>query len=54
MYKCDNCEDLFEEPIKIDEGIGKYEYWGAIGNDVQIVDVSPCCHESFTEVDEEK
>lgn len=26
-----------------DYGIGAYECWGARGNDVQLVEVSPCC-----------
>ena len=27
----------------IDEGIGQYEYWGACGVDIRLVDVSDCC-----------
>jgi hypothetical protein len=27
----------------IDEGIGSYEYWGAKGVDIRLVEVSPCC-----------
>lgn len=37
--------------VTIDEGIGAYEYWGAPGNDVQLVEVSPCCE---AEVEEEE
>lgn len=27
----------------IDEGIGSYEYWGARGVDIRLVEVSDCC-----------
>jgi hypothetical protein len=27
----------------IDEGIGHYEYWGATGVDIKLVEVSDCC-----------
>jgi hypothetical protein len=30
---------------EIDEGIGAYEYWGATGVDVKMVEVSSCCGE---------
>lgn len=30
---------------EVDEGIGAYEYWGATGVDVKIVEVSSCCGE---------
>jgi len=30
---------------EVDEGIGAYEYWGATGVDVKIVEVSRCCGE---------
>lgn len=29
----------------INEGIGPYEYWGAICNDTQLAVVSTCCRE---------
>jgi hypothetical protein len=29
----------------VDEGIGHYEYWGAKGVDVRLVEVSPCCED---------
>jgi hypothetical protein len=31
--------------ITIDEGIGHYEYWGAHGVDIRLVDVSDCCED---------
>lgn len=39
---CDDC-GLECESVTEDQGIGAYEYWGARGNDVQEVEVSPCC-----------
>ena len=30
---------------EVDEGIGSYEYWGATGVDVKMVEVSACCGE---------
>ena len=29
--------------VTIDEGIGSYEYWGATGVDIRLVEVSDCC-----------
>jgi len=31
----------------IDEGIGHYEYWGATGVDIRLVDVSSCCEDEL-------
>ncbi len=31
----------------IDEGIGQYEYWGATGVDVRLVEVSDCCEDEL-------
>lgn len=53
-YYCKFCREPFEEPSVIDEGMGAYEYWGATGFHVDLVQVSPCCHEDFWEdVDDE-
>jgi hypothetical protein len=35
------------EAVTIDEGIGHYEYWGATGVDIQLVEVSDCCEEEL-------
>jgi len=44
-------------PITIDEGIGQYEYWGATGVDIRLVEVSDCCEadllDELPEEDEE-
>jgi hypothetical protein len=37
------------EAITIDEGIGAYEYWGAKGVDIRLVDVSDCCEDNLLE-----
>lgn len=39
------CAECGEEctATVIDEGIGAYEYWGAKGVDIRLVEVSPCC-----------
>ena len=39
------CSDCGQECTVgvIDEGIGSYEYWGAKGVDVRLVEVSDCC-----------
>lgn len=29
--------------VSVDFGIGAYEYWGAVGCDVQVCEVSDCC-----------
>lgn len=39
---CSDC-GIECESVTEDQGIGSYEYWGARGNDVQLVEVSPCC-----------
>jgi len=31
----------------IDEGIGSYEYWGATGVDIRLVEVSDCCEDDL-------
>ena len=41
---CDACEKEVEVIIQ-DEGIGPYEYWGAVGNDSQIIAVCTECDE---------
>jgi len=33
----------------VDEGIGSYEYWGAKGVDIRLVEVSACCGEDVTD-----
>ena len=38
---CSECGEHCTATI-IDEGIGSYEYWGAKGVDVRLVEVSPC------------
>ncbi len=42
------------EIVEVDEGIGPYEFWGAPGNDIQIVKVSYCCEAFYTDVDPEE
>lgn len=39
------CSECREECLEttVDEGIGPFEFWGAKGNDSQIVVVSDCC-----------
>lgn len=42
MLICSECNrECFIETV--DFGIGPYEYWGAVGCDVQLADVSDCC-----------
>jgi hypothetical protein len=41
------------ETETVDEGIGSYEYWGAPGVDVKLVEVSACCGEDVTDELEE-
>ena len=43
------CKGCGEEArlIKIDVGIGSYEYWGCRGNDSQIEVVTECCEDDF-------
>jgi hypothetical protein len=53
-YICMNCEERFDEPAIIDEGIGDYEYGGARGRHVVEVKVSPCCEEGFDVEDDEE
>jgi len=41
--------------VTVDEGIGQYEYWGALGVDIRLVDVSDCCEaELLDELPEEE
>lgn len=51
--KCKECEEVLDEDflVEVDLGIGVYEYWGAIGRDVRIETVTPCCHANYEEVD---
>jgi len=39
------CTDCGQEceVIEFDDGIGPYEYWGQIGNQVCMVEASDCC-----------
>lgn len=39
------CSDCGQECVVgvVDEGIGHYEYWGAKGVDIRLVEVSSCC-----------
>lgn len=53
-YICMNCQEEFNEPSLIDEGIGGYEYGGAFGRHVDLVAVSPCCGEGYDIVDDEE
>jgi hypothetical protein len=39
---CADCGEACMATV-IDEGIGSYEYWGAKGVDIRLVEVSPCC-----------
>ena len=42
QYRCVECGEECGV-IVTDEGIGRYEYWGATGVDIQIVTESDCC-----------
>jgi len=53
-YICMNCQDRFDEPAIIDEGIGGYEYGGAVGLNIELVKVSPCCGEGYNVEDDEE
>lgn len=48
MY-CSGCFQKCNVTI-IDDGIGSYEYWGAMYNDVRENDVSDCCHAEYFEL----
>jgi hypothetical protein len=39
------CKECGEEcsVVRVDFGIGAYEYWGATGTDINPQDVSNCC-----------
>lgn len=41
-YICTNCKE-YCEIVLYDHGIGRYEYWGASGVDIQIEVESICC-----------
>lgn len=43
---CPNCDEKCDGEW-IDEGVGEYEYWGAKGNDVQMVFVCEHCGEAL-------
>ena len=45
---CSYCNQECEVEV-VDEGIGAYEYWGATGVDVRLVEVSSCCGEDVTD-----
>lgn len=40
---CSICHMPIEDYIYLDEGVGAYEFWGAIGYDVQWVEATACC-----------
>ena len=42
MLFCKCCGDECEV-IEFDAGIGSYEFWGSVGNDVQMCLGSSCC-----------
>lgn len=41
-YRCAECRQLCRD-VERDFGIGRYEYWGATGTDVNLQTVSECC-----------
>jgi hypothetical protein len=45
---CRACGDSCEV-IKVDVGVGAYEYWGAKGNDVRIESRSDCCEADYVD-----
>lgn len=45
---CTFCKQECEVDV-VDEGIGAYEYWGAKGVDIRLVEVSSCCGEDMTD-----
>lgn len=52
--KCECCGEVVEETITIDQGIGSYECHGYCGNDVQLVEASPCCEADIVDIEEEE
>lgn len=45
---CTACKQECEVEV-IDEGIGAYEYWGAKGVDIRLVEQSQCCEADVTD-----
>lgn len=45
-YFCAECHQS-TKLIEIDVGIGSYEYFGFVGNDVRIIFVSECCEADY-------
>ncbi len=46
---CTECEEPCESSWQ-DEGIGRYEFWGFVGNHVDWRELSECCGAEVTEV----
>ena len=42
-YRCQACLDPCT-PVRVDTGIGSYEYWGQRGIDSKFETLSDCCH----------
>lgn len=47
MFKCEKCGELFENPLTIKEEVGEFGGVPAYQN----FSVSPCCEESYVEVE---
>ena len=47
---CKEC-GKYVTSITQDVGIGPYEFWGARGNDIQLIEVSPCCESEVINCD---
>ena len=47
IYYCSECKQECDVKYE-DEGIGSYEYWGALGVDVKWVGYSDCCEADLT------
>ena len=47
MFKCEKCGQLFENPLTIKEEVGEFGGVPAYQN----FSVSPCCEESYVEVE---
>lgn len=43
MFRCDECEEVFEEPIEYTESHGEHFR--------EVFTCSPCCKENYTEVE---
>lgn len=50
VRQCESLCQLCGQPADVetvDEGIGYYEFWGACGNDVRLVEATTCCRSNL-------